>query len=140
MKNLIFLLLLQHSIAFAQMPDSTLRKIQKEMENGSCILFPEPRPQFPGGEKALLKFVSDSLCYPIQAKENSVEGKVFTSFVVEKDGRLTGIKILRGIGYGCDEEAVRLVQSMPKWMPATTFDDRNTPICVQYTLPIRFKL
>jgi periplasmic protein TonB len=136
MKNLIFLLLLQHGIAFAQMPDSTLRKAETE----GCILFPEPRPQFPGGEKALLKFISDSLRYPIHAKENNIAGKVYATFVVEKDGRLTGVRILRGIGYGCDEEAVRLIQGMPKWISAKTYDDLHTPVRVQYTLRIAFKL
>ena len=74
-------------------------------------------PGFPGGEAALYRFLSEKLRYPPLATKNSVEGKVFVRFVIEKDGSITNASILKGIGYGCDEEAIRVVNAMPKWIP-----------------------
>jgi protein TonB len=75
--------------------------------------------------------------YPEEAKELGVQGKVFVTFVVEVDGSITDVKVLRGIGSGCDDEAVRVVKSMPKWVPGK---QRGVPVRVQFNLPINFKL
>ena len=98
---------------------------------------PEKQPAFPGGETALSKYWADNLKYPAIAKENGVQGKVVVRFIVEKDGSLTEIQILRDLGGGCGKEAVRLVQAMPKWIPG---EQGGQIVRVKYTLPVPFKL
>ena len=97
----------------------------------------EVDPEFPGGMEALTKYLSENIKYPEQAKKDKIQGKVYISFVVEKDGSVAGAKVLRGIGGGCDEEVLRVVNAMPKWTPGK---QRNTPVRVQFNLPIVFKL
>ena len=97
----------------------------------------EEMPQFPGGENALMSHVSKNLVYPEEAKEKEIQGRVFVSFVIEKDGSVSNVKVLRGIGGGCDEEAVRAVSSMPKWKPGKM---KGKPVRVNYQIPINFKL
>ena len=97
----------------------------------------EVDPEFPGGIEALIKYLSENIKYPEQAKKDKIQGKVYISFVVEKDGSVADAKVLRGIGGGCDEEALRVVNAMPKWTPGK---QRNTPVRVQFNLPVVFKL
>ena len=97
----------------------------------------EQMPEFPGGVKALMQYVADYIKYPEEAKKAGAYGRVFVGFVVEPDGSLSGFKVLRGIGYGCDEEAVRVVKSLPKWKPGM---HRGEPVRVSYQIPIVFKL
>ena len=95
-------------------------------------------PEFPGGIQALLQYLGSNIKYPEQAKKDSVQGRVFISFVVEKDGQVSNAKLLRGIGGGCDEESLRVVNSMPKWTPGK--DENENPVRVAYNLPVLFKL
>ncbi len=97
----------------------------------------EEQPFYPGGDEARIKFLQDNIKYPEEAKELGVSGKVFVTFVVEVDGSITDVKVLRGIGAGCDEEAVRVVKSMPRWVPGK---QRGQPVRVQFNLPIKFTL
>lgn len=97
----------------------------------------EKMPQFPGGEALMLQFLTEKLQYPRLAKEYGIEGRVVISFLVEKDGSLTDIKIVKGIGGGCDEEALRLVRAMPPWKPG---EHRGRTVRVSYTLPVTFKM
>lgn len=97
----------------------------------------EVDPEFPGGMEALTKYLSENIKYPEQAKKDKIQGKVYISFVVEKDGSVADAKVLRGIGGGCDEEALRVVNAMPKWEPGKL---QGTPVRVQFNLPIVFKL
>lgn len=97
----------------------------------------EENPQFPGGEAALYKYLNESIKYPEEAKELGIQGRVFVNFVVETNGSVSNVKVLRGIGGGCDEEAIRVVQSMPKWTPGK---QRGIPVRVSYNLPIKFTL
>ena len=97
----------------------------------------EVDPEFPGGMEALIKYLSENIKYPEQAKKDKIQGKVYISFVVEKDGSVADAKVLRGIGGGCDEEALRVVNAMPNWTPGK---QRNTPVRVQFNLPVAFKL
>ena len=94
-------------------------------------------PGFPGGDVARMKYLRDNMKYPQMARESGIQGKVFVTFVVEKDGKVTDVRVLRGIGGGCDEEAIRVVKSMPKWNPGK---QRGKPVRVQFNLPIIFKL
>jgi len=97
----------------------------------------EKQPEFKGGFDAMLKFIGDNMKYPQSAVENGIQGTVFVRFVVDKSGKLTNIKVERGIGRGCDEEAVRIVQSMPDWNPGV---NKGTPVNVYQTEMIKFKL
>jgi len=97
----------------------------------------EEMPQFPGGEAELFRFLAGNLRYPPDAKEIGVTGRVFIYFVVEPDGSISGISVRRGIGSGCDEEAMRVVALMPKWSPGK---QGGIPVRVQYTLPVKFVL
>ena len=94
-------------------------------------------PEFPGGEDEMMKFVQDNVVYPQQAKDAGVEGRVFVNFIVETDGSVSDVKVLRGIGHGCDEAAVEVVQSMPKWKPGF---QNGEAVRVRYMLPVSFQL
>lgn len=97
----------------------------------------ESMPVFPGGEKALYAFLQNNMTYPAMAKEAAISGKVYVTFVVEKDGSITEVRLLRGIGGGCDEEALRVVKNMPDWTPGR---QRNIPVRVQFILDVKFTL
>ena len=97
----------------------------------------ESMPEFPGGMGELMKFLAKNIKYPPLAKESGIQGRVFINFVVEPTGAISNVKILRGIGGGCDEEAVRVVESMPKWKPGK---QRGKNVRVSYNLPVKFTL
>lgn len=97
----------------------------------------EDMPSFPGGEEALFKYLGQNIKYPQIAKEAGITGRVFVNFVIDKEGNVTDVKVLRGIGGGCDEEAVRVVKNMPKWSAGK---QRGKPVKVSYNLPIKFSL
>lgn len=94
-------------------------------------------PSFPGGMANFYKFIAKSVKYPEQAFKNNVEGKVFLTYIIEKDGQLTDIKVVRAIGSGLDEEAVRVLKLSPKWTPGY---HGKEPVRVKYNLPIGFTL
>lgn len=97
----------------------------------------EQMPTFMGGEKELMAFISKNLKYPVSAQENGIQGRVSIRFVVTATGDISDVKILRGIDPACDKEAVRVVKSMPKWIPGKQ-NGRN--VAVYFTLPIIFTL
>jgi protein TonB len=97
----------------------------------------ESYPEFPGGEAALYNFLGKNLRYPDMAKETGISGKVYVTFIVEKDGSITDVKLARGIGGGCDEEALRVVNLMPKWTPGK---QRGIPVRVRYIFSVKFTL
>ena len=98
---------------------------------------PEKMPEFPGGEQALYEFLAKNIKYPQAAKDSNIQGKVFVQFVVERDGSITNHKVLRDIGGGCCEEAMRVVRMMPKWKPG---EIRGQIVRVQYVLPVKYEL
>ena len=110
---------------------------EEEIQEEEVFLSVEENPEFPGGPAKLLEYVQKNLKYPMMARESDIQGRVFVGFVVEKDGSISNVRVLRGIGGGRDEEAVRVVQSLPKFKPGK---QRGNPVRVQYTLPIVFKL
>ncbi|QMW00913.1 energy transducer TonB [Spirosoma foliorum] len=95
----------------------------------------ETQPEFPGGINALINYLKVTINYPAEAQEAKIKGRVFVSFVVEIDGSLTDIIVLKGLGYGCDEEAMRVVKAMPCWIPGS---QSGRLIRVKYNLPIAF--
>ena len=125
-------------VALAQTPDSlrmdTIEKVDEEAEIFGMV---EQMPCFRGGEQKLFEFIGNNVVYPQEAKDAGVEGKVFVEFYIEKDGTVCDAKVLRGIGYGCDEEALRVVGLMPKWRPGK---QRGQCLRVRYVLPIKFEL
>lgn len=92
---------------------------------------------FPGGQAAFAKFLGANLKMPDRAQENNVSGKVLVGFVVDKDGRLTELKILKGIGSGCDEEALRVLKMSPRWSPGI---QNGLPVKMRFSIPINFTL
>jgi periplasmic protein TonB len=89
------------------------------------------------GMPAFYKYIGEKMKYPAQARRMGVEGRVFVQFVIGKDGSITDVKVIKGIGAGCDEEAARVMQSAPPWNPGK---QRGKPVKQRYTLPIIFKL
>ncbi len=110
---------------------------EEVVEEAPIFTVVESMPEFPGGMQELYTFLGNNIKYPVMAKESGIQGKVYVTFVVEVDGSITDVRVLRGIGGGCDEEAIRVVQSMPKWTPGK---QRGKPVRVQYNLPVRFTL
>jgi len=109
----------------------------QEPDSNTVLMLVDEMPEFPGGMAALFTYVKENLRYPKAAQEMNVVGKVLVNFVVEKDGRVVNARVVRGIGHGCDEEALRVVQEMPRWKPG---QQSGKNVRVQFTLPISFKL
>lgn len=103
----------------------------------TIFLMAEKTPEFPGGTKALSKYLRRNLNYPKEARRMGIEGKVFVEFIVDTDGSIVDVKVVKGIGAGCDEEAVRVLKSSPKWIPGEV---RNESVKVKMSIPIVFKL
>jgi len=106
-------------------------------DEGKVFTIVEEMPSFPGGEEQMLKFIRDNTHYPAVARENGITGRVFINFVVDKDGKIKDVKVLRGIGAGCDEEAVRVVKSMPDWKAGK---QNGRAVQVSFNLPVNFTL
>ena len=96
----------------------------------------EKFPEFPGGIDALRKFIADNLIYPQEAQEKGIQGQVFCQFVIERDGSVSNIQVVRGIHPLLDEEAIRVIELMPKWIPGECYEE---PVRVRFTLPIHFR-
>jgi protein TonB len=111
----------------------------EEAEEDEKIIFQivEENAGYPGGETARQRFLLDNVRYPAIAREVGIQGTVHVTFVVERDGSLSDVRILRGIGGGCDEEAIRVVKLMPKWAPGK---QRGKAVRVQFNMPIQFTL
>lgn len=97
----------------------------------------EENPEYPGGLSAMFDFITTNLKYPIEAEKNNISGKVFARFIVRKDGSISDLKILKGIGFGCDEETVRVISQMPKWKPGR---QNGEAVNVLFTMPVNFVL
>ncbi len=95
----------------------------------------EDKPEFPGGESAMKKFIREHVQYPEQAKDNGVKGSVYVKFIVEKDGSLSNIQVIKGLGSGCDKEAKRVVKEMPEWEPG---QQRGRAVRVFVRIPVHF--
>ena len=114
-----------------------MKKDAIKTEKDSVYNIVEQMPEFLGGTNALLKYVANNIHYPEKAKDAGIEGRVFIGFVIRKDGSVSDVKVMKGIGGGCDEEAVRVINSMPKWTPGR---QKGEPVNVNYSMPINFKL
>ena len=111
--------------------------IPDEIVNDNTIVIAETQASFPGGMQAWGQFLNDNLKYPKMAKRAGIEGKVFLNFVVDKEGNISDIEIVRGIGAGCDDEAIRVLKMAPKWNPGL---QRGNPVKSRMSLFIHFDL
>ena len=97
----------------------------------------EQMPSFPGGPSALIQYLSSNIKYPVVAEENGVQGRVVCTFVVERDGSITDVRVIKSVDPSLDKEAVRVVKSMPKWIPGK---QNGSAVRVKYTVPVTFRL
>lgn len=112
-------------------------KVVEPEETEEIFMVVENQPEFPGGPAAMMKFLSDNIRYPVIAQENGIQGRVICNFVVEKDGSITDVQVVRGQDPSLDKEAVRVIQDMPRWTPGK---QRGKPVRVRFTLPVVFRL
>ena len=111
---------------------------EKEEDEEVIFVVVETMPEFPGGQAALFKYLSENVKYPVIAQENGIQGRVICQFVVNKDGAIVDVEVVRSGGdASLDKEAVRVIKSMPKWNPGK---QRGKPVRVKYTVPVNFKL
>jgi protein TonB len=111
--------------------------VEEEIVEEEIFMIVEQVPEYPGGDEARLNFLRNNVKYPQMAREAGIQGTVYVSFTVEKDGGITQVKIMRGIGGGCDEEAIRVTKMMPKWKAGK---QRGKEVRVSYNMPIKFTL
>ena len=97
----------------------------------------EQMPKFPGGDNALFEYLSKNIKYPVVAEENGIQGRVIVTFVVERDGSITDVKVAKSVDPSLDKEAMRVVKSMPHWIPGK---QNGSAVRVKYTLPVTFRL
>ena len=109
-----------------------------QVDDDEIIAVPPVMPQFPGGDEALVEYMSKNTHYPAQDREIGLQGKVYVTFVVEKNGEISQVKLERGIGGQCDGEALRVVKNMPSWIPGK--NGLGRPVRVKLTLPVNFIL
>lgn len=112
-------------------------EIQEDLMNKGIFNVVESDPKFPGGMAALYRFLAQNIKYPQLARDNGITGKVYVTFVVERDGSIANPKVIKDIGGGCGQEAIRVVKMMPRWKPGR---QRGKRVRVQYSLPINFNL
>ena len=110
---------------------------EEDVVEAEVFTIVEEMPEYPGGLSKLTDYLTKNIKYPQMARESGIQGRVFVNFVVEPDGSVSNINVMRSLGGGCDEEAVRVVKNMPKWKPGK---QRGKPVRVSYILPIVFKL
>lgn len=113
--------------------------VEEEEEEAAQQIFTvvEEMPEFPGGQMELLKYLSKAIHYPVIAQENGIQGRVVCAFVVNRDGSIVDAEVLRGVDSSLDKEALRVINSMPKWKPGK---QRGKPVRVKYTVPVTFRL
>jgi len=115
-----------------------IQQQEEEKKDEQQVFFiVEDMPEFPGGDLALRKYIANAIKYPVIAQENGIQGKVYVNFVVNKDGSVTDAKIARGVDPSLDKEALRVINSLPKWKPGK---QRGKPVRVSFTVPINFVL
>lgn len=120
-------------------PDVTQNQLNESEISSTNKVFEkvDDLPKFPGGTNALISFIQTNLKYPEEAKKHSTEGKVFVEFIVLKTGKVDSVKIIRGIGNGCDESALELMKKSPDWKPGK---QNGKLVNVKMVVPISFKL
>ncbi|MDD4513936.1 energy transducer TonB [Massilibacteroides sp.] len=123
----------------AQVQTYVAPAVVEEEEESSQQIFTvvEDMPKFPGGDAELLQFLAKGIKYPVIAQENGIQGRVICSFVVNRDGSVVDAEVVRGVDPSLDKEALRVINTMPKWTPGK---QRGKPVRVKYTVPVTFRL
>lgn len=114
-----------------------VKEEEPEEDVNTVFVVVETMPEFPGGQQALFKYLNESVKYPVIAQENNIQGRVIVQFVVERDGSVTDVQVVRSVDPSLDKEAKRVISSMPKWSPGK---QRGKAVRVKYTVPVNFKL
>jgi TonB family protein len=117
--------------------EDKITTLEKEKKDNDFFVVVDEMPSFPGGQDALFSYIRRALIYPVEAAENGIEGRVTTQFIVEKDGSVSDVKVIRGVDPSCDKEAIRVIKGMPKWTPGK---QQGVTVRVAYVLPIIFIL
>lgn len=130
---------LPDGVDLPEIPSFDLPEVAPEPDAGDGDFVPvgEVFPVFPGGDAALLRYLSENARYTTAARENGVQGIVYISFVVKADGSIGEVTVLRGLGFGLDEMAIKMVKAMPRWQPGY---QGGKAVAVNYNIPIRFSL
>jgi len=136
---LLFLFISNYSFGQEEVILQTQKDTIQQMPNdsGEVFVFLTDGPEYIGGDEARIKYLQKTIHYPEKAKENNMQGTIYITFVVEKDGSISNIKVLRGVCESLDAEAVRVVRGMPNWKPG---EHQGKPARVQYNMPIKFVL
>ena len=121
----------------AQNTDSLHTQTDSSHTQKKTYAFLDQMPEYPGGTKALYEFLFTNLQYPAEALKKEIEGVVYVKFIVDEYGKISSPTVIRGIGAGCDEEAIRIINLMPQWKPGA---ENGKPAAVWYTLPIKFTI
>jgi TonB family protein len=140
LKNLLLVacLIMMANITFGQTSDTTIYAVVDQVPLFSCGNDIEDiKERNLCSQKKMLEFIYTQIRYPKDARENLIEGTVIVRFVVEKDGSISNINVLRSVGGGCDEEVIRIIQSMPKWEAGL---HKGEKVRVQFNLPVKFRL
>lgn len=118
-------------------PATTIGTGIVEEEDNVVFQVVETMPSFPGGDAALFKFLNDNIKYPVIAQENGIQGRVICQFVVNRDGSIVDVEVVRSVDPSLDKEAIRVIKAMPNWAPGK---QRGKAVRVKYTLPVNFRL
>ncbi|MBR5159294.1 MAG: energy transducer TonB [Bacteroidaceae bacterium] len=111
--------------------------VEPEPEPDEVFMVVEDQPEFPGGTAALLEYLRKNIKYPAICRENNIQGKVIVTFVVNKDGSIVDIEVIKSVNPSLDKEAIRVISQMPKWKPGS---QRGKPVRVKYSVPVNFRL
>jgi protein TonB len=106
-------------------------------ENSPALIYADEMPQFPGGQQALLHYLSANISYPAAARENNIEGTVYINFIIDRNGWIKSPEVKRSVGGGCTEEAMRVLSKMPQWSPGKV---NHHAVNVQFVMPVKFSL
>jgi len=122
-----------------QVVQDTLNSKQDSIQHNPAIFcyHVEVMPEFPGGDKALLKWLIENVHYPKEAKEKGIQGRITCRFLIDENGNISDVEIVKGLDSDLDAEAIRVIESMPKWIPGT---QNGKTVRVYYSLPVTFKL
>jgi len=140
MKYLLFVTLFSSVVSYGQEivpPPPTALEPPMEIVEDEVFQIVEKQPEFPGGIEKMMQFISNTFQYPSIDMENGIEGRVYVSFVVEKDGSISTIIVLRGVSKTIDVEAIRVIKKMPNWTPG---EQAGKTVRVKYVLPIKAQL
>jgi TonB family protein len=127
----------KESSEVSEVSQKVAEKKKIDLEGKKIYMVVEQQPEFPGGTIEMFKFLGDHIKYPEAASRANIQGRVFLTFIVTETGEVANIQVLKGIGYGCDEEAIRVLSLFPKWQPAK---QDGVPVNVKFNLPINFQL